>query len=311
MYFSEKQKEPAPRQNERIDETVWNGLRTVINERIKDGSFGAHYSKTCDDNICDIIGTDGRALMDAMRAEIPSLPENILGSGGFEMIDTRDILDLIEFCWRCVRKPIRCYYHEHFRHHHLDFDEMAGREQFRDAVNRILRRNGLIYELTEEGNIKRLASPVLNTIISSPLETGNVDLDNMLKKAVEKFLDPDNDTRRESLEALWDAWERLKTLDGSDKKTQTGRLVDTAAGSSNSKFRTFLEKEAGEITQIGNSLQIRHSETYQERVEKTTHVNYLFHRLYSFIDLVVKEKKAYAAAAMSSGARASSNGAVS
>lgn len=309
MYFSEKQKEPAPRQNERIDETVWNGLRTVINERIKDGSFGAHYSKTCDDNI---IGTDWRALMDAMRAEIPSLPENIFGSGGFEMIDTLDILDLIEFCWRCVKKPIRCYYHEHFRHHHLEFDEMAVREQFRDSVNRILRRNGLIYELTEEGNIKRLASPVLNTIISSPLRTGDVDLDNMLKKAVEKFHHPDNDTRRESLEALWDAWERLKTLDGdSGKKTQTGRLVDTAAGSSNPNFRTFLEKEAREITDIGNSLQIRHSETDQERVEKTTHVNYLFHRLFSFIDLVVKEKKAHAAAAMSSGARASSNGAAS
>ena len=288
MYFSEKQEGPAPRQNERIDERAWNGLQTEIKVRIEDGSFGARYPEIC----CDgggPIGTDRKAFMHAMRAEIPNLPENILRPGVFEMITTLDILDLIGFCWRCVGKPIRGCYHGYFDHYHLNFDRTAGREQFQANVNRILRRNGLIYELTEEGNIKQLASPVLNTIISSPLKTGDVELDKLLKKAVEKFSDPDNDTRRESLEALWDAWERLTTINDSKKPAQIKRLLDTAAGPSNPEFRVFLEKEAREITKIGNSFQIRHWGTCQERIERTTHINYLFHRLFSLIELIVKE----------------------
>ena len=294
MYSSVKQAGPAPRQNERIgqneriDESVWKGLQTVIKVRIENGSFGVRYPKTCHDG-GDPIGTDRKAFMHAMRAEIPNLPENILRPDVFEMITTLDILDLIEFCWRCVGKPIRGCYHKYFNHYHLNFDQTAGREQFQAEVNRILRRNGLIYELTEEGKIKQLASPVLNTIISSPLKTGDVELDKLLKKAVEKFSDPDNDTRRESLKALWDAWERLKTINDPDKRAQIKILLDTAAGPSNPKFRVFLEKEAREITEIGNSFQIRHSETSQERIERTTHINYLFHRLFSLIELIVKE----------------------
>ncbi len=67
------------------------------------------------------------------------------------MPDTLAILDLIEFSWRTIGKPIKGNYHGFFDHHHLSFDIDAGRDEFREAVNRIFRRNGLAYVLREGG----------------------------------------------------------------------------------------------------------------------------------------------------------------
>ena len=199
---------------------------------------------------------------------------------------------MIEFCWRCIGKPkpIRNGYHEHFNHHHLDFNIEAGRDEFRDDINRIFRRNGLAYELTEHGHIERLAPPVLREeLASDQFYTGDGELDRMLEAARCKFIKPNEAIRREALDSLWDAWERLKTLgDGSDKKTQIKSLLDQTAGSSSPKFREALEREANELTRIGNHFQIRHSERNQERLARSEHVDYLFHRLFALIQTILK-----------------------
>ena len=57
----------------------------------------------------------------------------------------------------------------------------------------------------------------------SSFRTGDEELDHLLEKSHRKFIDPDINIRWESLEALWDAWERLKTLGGSDKKSGARR----------------------------------------------------------------------------------------
>ena len=84
-----------------------------------------------------------------------------------------------------------------------------------------------------------------------------------------KFLDPDPEKRKESLEALWDAWERLKTLGGHDKREHIKALLDQASGPSSPKFREAVEREARELTCLGNSLHIRHSETSQEPLNES------------------------------------------
>ena len=95
--------------------------------------------------------------------------------------------------------------------------------------------------------------------------------------------------RLEALEAIWDAWERLKTLGtGGNKKIQVKSLLDQTAGSSSPQFRAKLEQEAKELTQIGNGFQIRHSETSQEPLSKSQHVDYLFHRLFAFIQVILR-----------------------
>ena len=118
--------------------------------------------------------------------------------------------------------------------------------------------------------------------------TGDAELDRMLETARRKFLHPAESVRREALEKLWDAWERLKTIEpGKDKPSQVTALLDRAGGSSWSKFREMLEEEAKELTRVGNTFQIRHSETSQESLRASNHVDYLFQRLFSVIRLLL------------------------
>ena len=291
MYFSEKEKGELPRERGEVCESAWGGIRALIRACVDDGSFGASYPRTCEDGPVP-VGCDESTFWPALRAEVPTLPEGSWFDPFEKQPRTLDILDTIEFCWRCVGKPIQVGYHEFLRHCHLRFDVEAGRGEFRADINRIFRRNGLAYELTKTGHIERLAAPVLREEIASPLSrSGDTELDRMLETARRKFLHPDKATRREALEALWDAWERLKTLSGGpDKKSQIRLILDETAGSSSPEFRDALEREARELTSIGNNFQIRHSETNQEKLAESEHADYLFHRLFCLVQMILRRK---------------------
>src|ERR1700720_613721 len=112
--------------------------------------------------------------------------------------------------------------------------------------------------------------------------TGDQTLDSMLEDARRKFLDPNPAVRREALEKLWDAWERLKTMrPGADKKASVTTLLNEACSEPN--FRTELESEGIKLTKIGNTFQIRHSEISQVPLARDAHVDYLFHRMFALI----------------------------
>jgi hypothetical protein len=284
-YFSEREKGKKPRENEEIGEGAWGDIHALVRALINDGSFGASYPRACQDG-AGPVGSDEDAVWKAMRADIPSLHDGLPE----DTPRTMDILDMIEFCWRSIGKPICKSYHEFFGHHHLVFEIEEGQDKFRDDINRILRRNGLTYELTRQGHIERLAPPVLHEeLASAQFRTADNELNSMLEKARHKFLSPDKEIRREALEALWDAWERLKTLgNGLDKKAQIQSLLDQTAGASSPKFRESLEMEAKALTKIGNTLQIRHSEKNQERLVRSEHVDYLFHRAFSLVQMIIR-----------------------
>ena len=303
-YFSERETGELPREGEEISANAWRGLLVVIRTLSVGGFFGARFPEICEDGTFT-CGANMGMVDDSLRAEIPKLADLVeqtyprftrttLDALGFPDIlpSTLDILDLIEFCWRSVGKPIHTNYHSFFRHNHLAFDEEAGRAEFRSQVETILRRNGSAYALTEEGRMERLVPPVFeNMVVQSEVSTGDLELDRLLDTAPRKFVDPSPEARREALEALWDAWERLKTLDGqADKRAGAQAMLDNAAGTSSPKFRGALEREAIELTDIGNNLRIRHSETNQEMLARSEHVDYLFYRLFSLIKLILRSR---------------------
>jgi hypothetical protein len=199
-------------------------------------------------------------------------------------------MDLIEFCHDHVAETVPTSFHSFFGHQHLTFDRMPGQADFRAAINRIFARNQLAYELRDSGQIQRLAGPVLHeALIASAFRTGDTSLDVLLESARAKFLDPDADVRREAIEKLWDAWERVKTLEpGPDKRSSVKALIDRAADES--AFREVLEQEARALTDVGNRFQIRHSETSQVPLRRNDHVDYLFHRLFALIWLVLRAR---------------------
>ena len=233
-----------------------------------------------------------------MRGQIKGLPvwpwrNNGAWSDDDEVPATLKVMDMIEFCWAFIGKPILIEYHSYGKHNHLRFDIDAGREQFRNEIEIIFRRNGIAFTLSEEGRIQRLIPPVFREALASgEFETGDSELDRLLVAAASKFVDPDPDIRREALEALWDAFERLKTLDEpGDKALSTQAMLDRAAGEQSPKFRNALEKETRQLTEIGNCLHIRHSEITQEQLVRHEHIDYLFYRLFSHIRLIIRSRQ--------------------
>jgi len=145
----------------------------------------------------------------------------------------------------------------------------------------------MAFELVN-GELTRIAPIGVQEVLAhATFNTGDKDLDRLLETAREKFLNRSLDIRREGLEKLWDAWERLKTIEpGKDKKTQAGALLDKATTEPNLRGR--LEKEALELTEIGNNFMIRHTETNKTPITESQHVDYLFHRMLSLIRLLLK-----------------------
>ena len=307
VYFSEREGLRPSQIKIEIEEHVWRGIQAVITARVGDCSFGATYPSICQDGD-GVIACDEDLLSAAVMAEIPGLVEkpweiyvfeNFSSFGPPQRVKsnlipkTPYILDLIEFCWRNIAEPIKLTYHSFFRHNHYSFNVEAGQQRFQNDINRIFDSNNLAYELRKEGFVTRRTSPVLQEeLLSVRYNTHDHKLNRLLEMARQKFLSRNDELQRESLEALWDAWERLKTLgEGSDKKEQITSLLDEVAGDESPLYREVLEIEATAITEIGNKHGIRHSEITQESLAKSEHVDYLFHRLLSIIHLILKTKK--------------------
>ena len=288
LYFSDRERGPRPRTIEDIGAPLWTALRCLIEARIDDGSFGYKFPEACPDG--GLCGCDGRKFAAVALAEIPELPNQWLYAYSEAPPDTPVILDLLEFCARNVARPIKAGYHGYPRpgHYHLDFERDEGLEEFAADVNRLLSRNGIGFELTAEGKAMRLGPPLLRDALADAFfHSGDAETDRLLEDSRRLILLPHIEDRRNALEKLWDAFERIKTLEpGNDKRAQAMALLDKAVKAP--RLREFLEKEAKELTAIGNNLQIRHFEKTQEKLERPEEVDYLFHRMFSFIRLVLR-----------------------
>lgn len=197
------------------------------------------------------------------------------------------IFDLLEFASEVIAEALDPSFHSFMNHSHYDYDREAGREKFTQDVNRIFERNGIAFEL-DDGEVVRIVPAVLHeTLAETVFHTGDAVLNELLEVSRQKFLNRSLAVRLEALEKLWDGWERLKTVeDGSDKKQRVKTLLDKAAAEPN--LRERLEKEAIELTDIGNKFMIRHTETDKVPIVDSAHVDYLFHRMFSIILLLLK-----------------------
>lgn len=285
-YFSESELGPRPRTSEELSGAVWGAIVALIWSRIADGSFGNFYGIECNDGGA-IYRVDEQAFSLALRGEVPEIPWPLVPDAA---PSTLAMLDLIQFCSQSVAKPIIRSVHTYFGHSHFDFDPVEGRAIFRNDVNRVFSRNGIAYELTAEGGIVRTGPAVLREeLLRFTFSTGDGDLDRMLEAARKKFLNPDLSVRDDALEKLWDAWERIKTLEipgKGNKQASAAQLLDKASSEPN--FRKLLEEEARKLTEIGNTFRIRHTEAYNTPIERREHLDFLFHRLFAMIRLVLR-----------------------
>ena len=285
-YFSDRHHGPPARVATEIPEALANGITGLTRNRANDGSFGLEYPEQCPDGRGP-AGTDTRALREALAAH---RLYDIFGPG-VPPPTTLELLNLIEFTSEKIAEPERAGHHGFFDHPHLVFNQEQGRAKFRAEINRIFDRNGIAFELLANGEVQRLAPEVLRQALSQAVfNTGDVALDAMLERARTRFLSPNPATRRESLESLWDAWERIKSLElPANKRESVKRLLDKASGEPH--FRQVLEDEAGALTSIGNDFMIRHAEVGKTPIEDDEHVDFLFHKLFATIRLALRKSR--------------------
>lgn len=161
-----------------------------------------------------------------------------------------------------------------------------------------------VYELSAhvEGFASKLLAPLVRDIgrltESRPLPpilfeamgrlptSGDATLDELLQVACTKFKDPAPQARQDAIEKLWDAWERLKSLEVTENKRMSVEALLVRA-SSDPSFRDHLNREMKALTEIGNVFHIRHFETDRLPLTQPEQFDYLFHRLYALMHFLL------------------------
>ena len=277
--FTERHGGTKPRVSEELDEPCRVGLLGLVKARISEGWFGLDFPLVCQDGR-GTTGTDNDKLNNMMTAY------GVIGATERNSADGQ-VFDLIEFSYEHIAEPNPYRDNHCWKHMHYSYDKAAGRTKLEEAVNRLFERNGMAFEL-KQGQVTRMAPTGLQEALAETVfHTGDKALNELLKDARHKFLSRNLKVRRESLEKLWDAWERLKTIEpGKDKKVQATALL--AKASIDPNFLARLDKEAMELTYIGNKFMIRHTETDKIPISESAHVDYLFQRMFAIIRLLLK-----------------------
>ena len=298
-YFSDRELGPRARTVSDISPVAWEGIIALVTNLIGSNSLAAAFPESCPDGGSAIAGTNEVALAAMMRAEIPGLDWPLVGTRVTEQTAWSRkeepwsppaplVMDLLEFLYRRTAEATPEFNHTYYRHHHLRFDPAAGRTRLREDVNRLLARNGLAYELDPDGRIRRLPDAVLGqALVHLHFNSPDTTLNGMLEEARRKFLDRDLRMRREGMERLWDAFERIKTIHiPSDKSRSATKLIEHAC-SGNQAMAALLDAEMRALTAIGNEHLIRHHEMRQHPILDSDHVDFLFHRMYALVALLV------------------------
>lgn len=307
-FFSDRELgRPAASKNE-IDIPLWNGLVAIIEGFIANNSLAKDFPKQCPDGR-GICGCNTELLFDKAMALIPKAPsilrmeKTVIVRSDFEFsnspttlensVDTYGVLDLLEFCYNHLYDPVHVgEYHEFFDHFHLAFKSTGlSKLKFRTEVNLIFERNGIGYSLNEEGKIVRIIPEELTPLVTRKFLTKDATLNELLTEASKSIMQPKVADRVRALEKLWDAFERAKTFYSADKKISSTQLLQ-AVSSGSTLMQTHLTSEAKALTDIGNQFQIRHFETDKEKISDVAHIDYLFFRMFSMIDLFIKELEA-------------------
>jgi hypothetical protein len=162
----------------------------------------------------------------------------------------------------------------------LDFDSEYQKaiKEFKEILNDSLHIDDgmdLSYLLDLNVNVELL--------FDRKTKTNDEELDSLINEAKDRFFIPKD--KQIALEKLWDAFERIKTYFDSNKKKSSSELVSIASDGFNFEF---VENEFKLLTKIGNDYRIRHHETNKIEVSKSKHIDYLFFRMLSLIDLCIK-----------------------
>ena len=262
------------------------------------------YPEECPDgNGC--CGLNQALLVADMKYEIPTLFIDTYGQiacpsehrnvfkadSTFDLYDQYALLDFIEFIGFNCKDVLAKSWHSYYNHHDIRFSNSnCSAEKFRNDINAIFTKTGLLYYYNEDGYIERIVEhSTLTENVSAAIESiAEPGLKELLKQAIVLYKSTHPSDHKDAVEKIWDALERLKTYYITmDKKSSVTKIItDMAGGKCN--FITLFEEEFKALTSIGNDYRIRHHETSKIDITDDKHYDYFFNRCLSLIALAIQ-----------------------
>lgn len=282
-FYSDRTGGPAPRDKDVLPEHTARGLLNLVQSKIDSDWFAQRFPDQCPDGN-GVAGTNIQSLRLDLQALIPDLDYPLLATSN---VPDEAVFDLIEYAAQRIALAQPGSWHSYFSHHELTFDVKAGRRVFHDEINQILARGRTTYELAPSLQVQRTGSPEVREQLSDLRPaTGDGVLDELIVEARTLYLSHRVGDRKLGLEKLWDAFERLKTIEipGGDKKASAAKLLAHIA---DEPFHDLAEAEMIELTKIGNTFNLRHHETGKHAVPEGGY-DYLFARLSNLVILLLR-----------------------
>lgn len=222
---------------------------------------------------------------------VPTTIHNIFDGDHQSEYDQYALLDLIEFFAENVHDVVVGDFHSYWDHHHLTCkDSRNVCAQFRDEINSIFQKTGLLYSLSADLQVERIVensplTPEVEATIATVKEPGTFEL---LQEAILLHKSPYPADIRDATEKIWDAFERLKTYYTTLNKAKSAeKIVDDMAGGQ-APYVTLFDTEFKVLTKIGNSFRIRHHETDKIEIKDNRYYDYFFNRCLSLIALAIQ-----------------------
>ncbi|MDX9987830.1 AbiJ-NTD4 domain-containing protein [Thiothrix unzii] len=315
MNFSEREKGLPVRDQEILSDRAWHGLISLVDNLIDNNNFGKSFPYICG-NCGGNAGSDNNRLNSTLYAEIGienswayfksyCLDDDSRKSYCLDKkITDKELcwiaLDLIEFCFEYCATPTPekslsgCWGHGGVQYRRYDADSFKS--EWREKINYFFSKHGLAYDFNESGKIIRLLDSTFKKDFSSLIQTGDDDLDKLLIRSKENYLNPKTENRKSSIKLLWDAWGRVKTLDAANRKEKRSSIenIIRKISENNDGLFDFLNQEATALTKFGDGeyggYALRHTESYHQFINDENLIDYLFQRLFCLIILILKSK---------------------
>jgi len=157
-----------------------------------------------------------------------------------------DCFDVIEFLWDNVSKPVDGTYNSFGFWDYHTFNQQEGREEFREAVNAILRDYESGWELSEDGEILALADEGLEPLLEANLPSYDPsNVERRVEAAIRKFRRHGStvEDRRDAVRDLADILEFLRPK---------------------AAEHLLTKKDENDLFQIANRFAIRHHDGRQK-----------------------------------------------
>ena len=261
------------------------------------------YPEECPDgNGC--CGLNHELLTADMKYEIPSLFIDDYGkiscprehrnvfenSSTFDTYDQYALLDYIEFIGFNCKDVLAKNWHSYYNHHDIRFSgKNSSAERFRNDINAIFEKTGLLYYYNEDGYIERVVehSVITEQTLKESETITEPGVKELLETAIVLHKSTHPSDHKDAVEKIWDALERLKTYyTAMDKKASVTKIVENMANGE-SHFVSLFDTEFKALTSIGNDFRIRHHETNKIDITDARHYDYFFNRCLSLISLSI------------------------